>query len=98
MKQTSSTSSGPLSALLSGVLKRFTVSQLLTIAAVLFALDLVLIDPLPFIDEIFLAVITTILAAWKIREGNSPKAPSLDPDAHVADTKPPPRNVTPPMD
>ncbi|MEM7247141.1 MAG: DUF6116 family protein [Acidobacteriota bacterium] len=42
---------------------RFPV--LLVISAVLFGLDFVIPDVVPFIDEIFLGVSTVILATWR---------------------------------
>ena len=39
--------------------------QLFVLAAVLFAVDLVIPDPIPFLDETLLAVLTYTLARWK---------------------------------
>ena len=47
----------------------------------LFALDTLLLDPLPFVDELVLAVLTLLAARWK--------KPSVQRD------KPPTKNVTP---
>ncbi len=41
--------------------------QLFVIAAALFIVDVLLADPLPFIDEILLGVLTLMLARWKRR-------------------------------
>jgi len=53
------------------VLKRFLgrlrYPQLFALFAALFALDLVIPDPLPFFDEIMLALGTTLLAALRNR-------------------------------
>lgn len=60
-------------------------STLLLLVASLFAIDLVIVDPLPFVDEIVLGLMTVLLARWK----NRAKAPPPPP-------KPPPKDVTPP--
>lgn len=55
------------------------------IAGALFLLDLAIIDPLPFIDEILLAGLTILLARFSSRR--------QEPD--LGSTKPPPKDVTP---
>ena len=57
--------------------------QLFLLVGSLFLLDLVILDPIPFIDEIILGIITLLVARWKKRR-DEPAAP-----------KPPPKNVTP---
>ncbi len=64
---------------------QFKSSTLLALAGSLFVLDLVIPDPLPFIDEIVLGIITLLIARWQSRRKEPPAAP-----------KPPPKNVTPP--
>lgn len=46
--------------------------QLFVLAATLFAGDLVTPDPVPFLDEILLGVVTLLLARWKARPGIGP--------------------------
>ncbi len=58
---------------------------LLAVVASLFVLDLVIVDPLPFVDEIILGILTILVARWQKRRKEPPPAP-----------KPPPKNVTPP--
>ena len=41
--------------------------QLFLVAAALFAADLLIPDPIPFVDEVMLALITLLLARWKGR-------------------------------
>ena len=40
-------------------------SQLFIIVAVLFVVDLFIPDPVPFLDEILLGVLTLLLGRWK---------------------------------
>ncbi len=60
-------------------------STLLLLVTSLFVLDLVIPDPLPFIDEIMLGIMAVLIARWQSRRKEPPPAP-----------KPPPKNVTPP--
>ncbi len=68
-------------------LERLRSSQLLMLLTGLFLLDLFIPDPIPFIDEIILGLLTLLVARWKSRP--QPEAPS---------PKPPPKNVTPASD
>ncbi len=60
-------------------------STLALIAATLFVVDLFIPDPLPFVDEIVLGLVTILIARWQSRR-QPPEAP-----------KPPPKDVTPPV-
>jgi len=42
--------------------------QLFLLAAVLFVIALVVPDPIPFIDEFLLGLITWLLSRWKARQ------------------------------
>jgi Family of unknown function (DUF6116) len=59
-------------------------STLLLVVTTLFVVDLVIPDPLPFVDEIVLGLLTILIARWRERRRQPPAA------------KPPPKNVTPP--
>ena len=65
-----------------GFLERLQSSQLLMMLTLLFLLDVIIPDPLPFIDEAILGVLTLLVARWQMR--SEPPPP-----------KPPPKNVTP---
>ncbi|HPF74179.1 MAG: DUF6116 family protein [Lysobacteraceae bacterium] len=56
-------------------LGRLRYPQLFMLFAALFALDLVIPDPLPFFDEIMLALGTTLLAALRSRHDSSSQRP-----------------------
>ena len=55
------------------VLARARAPVLLLIAAGLFLFDLIVPDFIPFVDEILLAVVTILLARWRVT-GAGPKA------------------------
>ena len=50
-----------------GWLSRLRSWQLFVLAGVLFVADVLVLDPLPFIDEIMLGLATLILGRWKRR-------------------------------
>jgi len=75
-------SSSPIAAVISRLIPGIRYPWLFAILAGLFAIDLVTPDPVPFLDEIFLAVLTFLAASWRTR--------SEDAD------RPPPRDITPP--
>ncbi len=50
-----------------GWLSRLRSWQLFVLAGVLFVTDLLVLDPIPFINEIMLGLTTLILARWKRR-------------------------------
>ncbi len=60
-----------------GFVARLTSWQLVTLVGLLFVLDLFLPDPIPFIDEIFLGVLTLLLARWKQRRAEREREPSM---------------------
>ena len=73
--------SSPITALVSRLIPGIRYPWLVAILAGLFAIDLVVPDPVPFLDEVVLAVLTFLLASWRTRQD---------------DERPPPRDITPP--
>ena len=69
-----------ITALIQRLLPGMKFPVLFAILALLLGLDLVLPDPVPFIDEVGLAILTLLVGSWRARR---------DPDL-------PPRDVTPP--
>lgn len=59
----------PLLLPLLGWARKLRYPTLFKITAALFALTLVFPDPVPFVDEILLALGTLLLANWKSRKG-----------------------------
>jgi len=50
-----------------GWLSRLRSWQLFVVAGALFVVDLLVPDPIPFIDEIMLGLTTLVMARWKRR-------------------------------
>lgn len=68
-------------------LTRVSTHKLAAVVGLLFLLDFVTPDPIPFIDEIVLALLTLLLARWQGRNSDPAPAPVVD--------RPPVKNVTP---
>jgi len=64
-------------------LARRKFPTLLLFAGALLVIDLVLPDPIPLADELFLAVVTTILASWKKRRPVERWDPTMPPRKKV---------------
>ena len=76
-----SRSLSPVAALINRLIPGIRYPWLLAIVAGLFAIDLVVPDPIPLLDEVVLAALTFLLASWRTRRD---------------DERPPPRDITPP--
>jgi hypothetical protein len=64
----------PLTGPVVGYLSRLRFPTLFKITLGLFVLDLLLPDPIPFLDEIMMALVTLVLASW----GRSAPPPTRD--------------------
>ncbi|SDY24580.1 hypothetical protein SAMN04487939_101446 [Lysobacter sp. yr284] len=67
----------PLLAPLMGFLGRLSYPRLFVLTATLFAVDLVVPDFIPFVDELLLGLGTLLLANWKNRK--QPQAGRIEP-------------------
>ena len=76
-----SRSLSPLAALIDKLIPGIRYPWLFAILTGLFAIDLVVPDPVPLLDEVMLAVLTFLVASWRTRQD---------------DERPPPRDITPP--
>ncbi len=76
----------PLLAPVIAFARRLRYPTLFKITAALFALTLLIPDPLPFIDEILLGLGTLLLATWKDR-GKQDEREALDGEARREDPR-----------
>ena len=63
--------------LIQGFLSRLRFPQLFVVLAMLFAIDLVVPDVVPFIDELFLGLLTALFASWRKRRTEAAPAPPI---------------------
>lgn len=70
----------PISALISKLIPGIRYPWLVAILAGLLAIDVVVPDPVPLLDEVVLGVLTFLAASWRVRHD---------------DADPPPKDVTP---
>lgn len=75
-------------------LTRLGTNHLLLAVGALFVLDLLLLDPIPFLDEIVLAVLTILIARWQGRKGDKTTPASAQPSPVESGREV--KNVTPP--
>jgi hypothetical protein len=88
----SSSNPPPLTSLLDRLLPRLKYPQLFLILAGLFVVDLLVPDPIPFVDETALALLTFLVGSWRTRK-QPPKAPSQPPrDVTAEGSDGPPRS------
>lgn len=78
------TPKSPMPKGIAGMFERLTSSTLFMVVAVIFAVDLVVPDMLPFVDEVVLGAATILLARWRLRRTEPEPA-----------EKPPAKDVTP---
>jgi hypothetical protein len=65
----------PVRRLVSRIASRVRFPYLLLLTATLFAVDLLVPDLIPFVDEILLGLATGILATWRRRGKERPSLP-----------------------
>jgi lauroyl/myristoyl acyltransferase len=75
----------PLLAPLIAFARRLRYPTLFKITAALFALTLVVPDPLPFVDELLLGLGTLLLATWKNRDRRPDTTDVLEGEARRED-------------
>ncbi|HET6631772.1 MAG TPA: DUF6116 family protein [Rhodanobacteraceae bacterium] len=61
----------PVRRLVNRFVTRLRFPQLFAMTAVLFLIDLVVPDPIPFLDEILLALATALFGSWRRRGGRN---------------------------
>ena len=88
MVSMSKTSRGLIPSLIATFATKLRFPQLFLFTAVLFFLDLLIPDLIPFFDEVLLGLVTLLLGMWKKNSGAVEQVDSGD--------KPPMKDITPP--
>jgi hypothetical protein len=65
----------PVQGIIAGLVGRLKYPWVFALLAVLFLADLVIPDPLPFVDEAMLALLTFLVGSWGARKDGPPKTP-----------------------
>jgi len=73
----------PFTALINRLIPGIRYPWLFAILAGLLAIDLVVPDPIPLLDEVVLGVLTFLAASWRVRQDQD-------------EPRPPPKDITPP--
>jgi hypothetical protein len=71
----------PIQYLLPSLIGRLRYPWVFVILAVLFVVDLLVPDPIPFVDELMLALLTFLVGSWRGRKGASPEAVDVTPSS-----------------
>jgi hypothetical protein len=80
-----STRQKPVASFLDRFLPRLKYPQLFMVLAGLFLVDLLIPDPVPFVDEALLAVLTFLVGSWRTRRAPAEDAPAAQPPKDVTD-------------
>ena len=81
-----STQKTPVPSLLERLLPRLKYPQLFMVLAGLFLADLLIPDPVPFVDEALLAVLTFLVGSWRTRKKPATEdSPAAQPPKDVTD-------------
>jgi hypothetical protein len=59
---------GPIQDLVGSLVGRLKYPWVFALLAVLFVADLVIPDPIPFLDELMLALLTFLVGSWRTRK------------------------------
>ena len=65
----------PVQEIVGGLAGRLKYPWVFAVLAVLFVMDLLIPDPIPFVDETMLALLTFLVGSWGARKKTPPKNP-----------------------
>ena len=87
-------SRAPLHALIERVVPRLKYPHLFLVLLVLFLVDVFIPDPIPFVDELVLALLTFLLGSWRTRREAQPDEES-SPGSAIDGPQPSPEEIDP---
>jgi hypothetical protein len=79
----------PVQAIVGSLVGRLRYPWVFVLLGVLFVADLVVPDPIPFIDEVMLALLTFLVGSWRTRRKAAP--PTVEVSSPRSDEKSPPQ-------
>jgi Family of unknown function (DUF6116) len=82
-------SRGPVQDIVGSLVGRLRYPWVFVLLGVLFVVDLVVPDPIPFIDEVMLALLTFLVGSWRTRREAAP--PEVEVSSPRKDEESPPQ-------
>lgn len=79
----------PVQDIVEGLVGRLKYPWVFALLAMLFVADLLIPDPIPFVDEMMLALLTFLVGSWRTRRKPEPEIVEVSASAPA---KPPPRS------
>jgi hypothetical protein len=71
----------PVQQIVGSVVGRLKYPWVFALLGALFVGDLLIPDPIPFVDEIMLALLTFLVGTWRTRKTSSPEVVEVSPSA-----------------
>jgi hypothetical protein len=68
----------PVQEIVGSLVGRMKYPWIFALLGALFLADLVLPDPIPFVDEVMLALLTFLVGTWRTRDKGAPPESSID--------------------
>jgi hypothetical protein len=70
---------GPVQEIVGSLVGRMKYPWVFMLLAAVFIVDTIVPDPIPFVDEIMLALLTFLLGTWRTREKGPTEVVDVDP-------------------
>ena len=71
----------PVQEIVGSLVGRLKYPWVFVLLAAMFVADTVIPDPIPFVDEIMLALLTFLVGTWRTRKKGSPEVVEVSPSA-----------------
>ena len=75
------TTRSPVQEIVGSVVGRLRYPWVVALLGALFVADLVIPDPIPFVDEIMLGLLTFLVGSWRTRRSRPPEVVDVSPPA-----------------
>jgi len=72
---------GPVQDIVGSLVGRLKYPWVFVLLAGMFVVDTIIPDPIPFVDEIMLALLTFLVGTWRTRGKTPPEVVEVDPSA-----------------
>ena len=79
----------PVQEIVGSLVGRLKYPWVFVVLAVVFIADTIIPDPIPFVDEIMLALLTFLVGTWRTRRKGASEAVEVSPTSPLAPKAPP---------